>query len=67
MHSSLFYYGSHSLSAARHRESLIVDFKPVTSTNLPALSETDEAPKFELVYDIALAGDKQVDSSRFQG
>ncbi|ORY74047.1 Intradiol ring-cleavage dioxygenase [Leucosporidium creatinivorum] len=48
------------------KDSLVVDFKPVTSS-IPPLGEFDEAPQYELEYNIALAGLKDVDTSKYQG
>lgn len=48
------------------KDSLIVDFVPPT-TPLPEGGDFDEEIKFELEYNIALAGEKEVDQSQFQG
>lgn len=55
-----------SLHFPPQRDSLIVDFKPLT-TSIPPLGEFDETPQYELEYNIALAGLKDVDESKFQG
>ncbi|GAA5999607.1 uncharacterized protein JCM10292_004266 [Rhodotorula paludigena] len=48
------------------KDSLIVDFVPPT-TPLPEGGDFDEEIKFELEYNIALAGEKEIDQSHFQG
>ncbi|GAA6050658.1 hypothetical protein JCM3770_000877 [Rhodotorula araucariae] len=48
------------------KDSLIVDFVPATAP-LPKGGEFDEEVKYELRYDITLAGAKEVDASAFQG